>query len=202
MVKSVDEKSASLVHEVNAEGRGVSFPRSAKDRKKATLNNFLFFFILAACPRPLDLVFLVDVSGSIDNTEFSQTKTFLSSVVAAVVGSLGVSNSGAQIGVFAFDHKVHFSNASRLDHPAALSLDGVREQITNLPYTQGATRIELGLQAAADVFNASSVRPNVARVVVVLTDGVNYNGSSSLVQPAELLRTVSAGINQFIIMKV
>ena len=136
----------------------------------------------------MDIVFAVDVSGSIDSTEFSRTQTFLSNVV----GSIGISNSGARIVVFGFDDKVRFSDASLLDQPAALSLDGVRQQITNLPYTQGATLIESGLQAVAEVFNASSVRPNVTRVVVVLTDGVNYNGNSNLVQPAELLRTVSA----------
>ena len=136
----------------------------------------------------MDIVFAVDVSGSIDSTEFSRTQTFLSNVV----GSIGISNSGARIVVFGFDDKVRFSDASLLDQSAALSLDGVRKQITNLPYTQGATLIESGLQAVAEVFNASSVRPNVTRVVVVLTDGVNYNGNSNLVQPAELLRTVSA----------
>ena len=190
--------------EVNVERRGrkkrgVSFPGPPKDCNKATLNHFLFFFIQAVCSRPLDLIFAVDVSGSIDNTEFTQTRTFISNVVAALVEFIGVSDSGVRIVVLGFDQEARFSNASRLDQPAALSIDGVRDQLTNLPYTHGATLIEEGLQAAADVFNTSSVRQNATRVVVVITDGVNYNGNSGLVQAAELLRTVS-GINKFIIM--
>lgn len=101
------------------------------------------------------------------------------------------SNGGAQILVFAFDHVAQFSSVLRLDQPGAQTLAGVRDQINNMPYTQGATLIQQGLIEARNIFNTSSLRPNVPRVAVFITDGVNQGGNSSLIQPAEDLRTVS-----------
>ena len=129
----------------------------------------------------------MDVSGSIDGTQFDRTQQFLSDLVEKFT----IQSHAARIGVFAFDHVPHFSKVSNLDHPGTVSLDGVKEQIANLKFTQGATLINVGLVEAGNVFNHSSVRDNVGRVVVFLTDGVNYRGSESLVQHANDLRTVS-----------
>ena len=135
----------------------------------------------------MDVLFAVDASGSIDDVQFKQAQKFLGDLV----GFFRISNSAARMAVFAFDHLPRFSKASNLDDPATVSLTGVREQIYSLDFSQGATLIQVGLVEAGNIFNVSTLRPNVTRVVVFLTDGVNYGGSDSLVQPAQDLRTVS-----------
>ncbi|XP_068698573.1 thrombospondin-related anonymous protein-like [Montipora foliosa] len=157
------------------------------------MKRFLFLVVLFLdakanyiCSKSLDILFAVDVSGSIDGTQFDQTQQFLSDLVEKFT----IQSHAARIGVFAFDHLPHFSKVSNLDHPGTVSLAGVKEQIANLTFTQGATLINVGLVEAGNVFNHSSVRDNVSRVVVFLTDGVNYRGSESLVQHANDLRTI------------
>lgn len=140
----------------------------------------------STCDKPLDVLFAVDASGSIDDVQFKHSQKFLRDLV----GFFRISNSAARMAVFGFDHLPRFSKASNLDDPTTVSLTGVREQIDDLNFSQGATLIHVGLVEAGNIFNSSTLRPNVSRVVVFLTDGVNYRGSDSLVQPAQYLRTI------------
>ena len=77
------------------------------------------------------------------------------------------------------------------DQAGAQSLAGVRNQINSIPFNRGGTNITLGLVEAINVFNGSTVRPNVPRVAVFASDGENQGGSDSLRIPAQQLRTVS-----------
>ena len=134
----------------------------------------------------MDIVFAVDVSGSLDQNTFNQVRTFLSDLA----GSFSISNSAARIVVFGFDQEARFTNVTRLDQAGAQSLAGVREQINSIQLTAGATLITVAIAQVGNVFSDSTVR-NVPRVAVFVTDGVHQGGSAALAQPAEELRTVS-----------
>lgn len=137
------------------------------------------------CTKPLDILIAFDVSGSTDPATFNKLRTFLNNLV----GTFEISNAKARIVVFGFDHQARFSGVTSFDQAGAQSLAGVRNQINSIPFNRGGTNITLGLVEAINVFNGSTVRPNVPRVAVFASDGENQGGSDSLRIPAQQLRT-------------
>ena len=134
----------------------------------------------------------MDVSGSISSSDFIKQQAFLRSVVDSVSIS---ATSGARFIIFGFDHNTN-SIASSFNDRAARWRDLIKQQINSLQLTLGATTIIEAITEAKELLNTTS--RNVPRVVVFLTDGVNYGGVESLRRPAQELRTVS-GINNKLI---
>lgn len=93
--------------------------------------------------------------------------------------------------VFGFDQEPRLTNVNSFDQAGAQSLAGVREQISNINLTLGATLITTAIAEASRLFNESTVRNNAERVAVFVTDGINLGGRRFITQPAAALRAVS-----------
>lgn len=107
------------------------------------------------------------------------------------MGEFTITNNAAQIVVFGFDQEPRLTNVNSFDQAGAQSLAGVRDQISNINLTLGATLITVAIAEASRLFNESTVRNNAERVAVFVTDGVNQGGSRFITQPAADLRAVS-----------
>lgn len=107
------------------------------------------------------------------------------------MGEFTIRNNAAQIVVFGFDQEPRLTNVNSFDQAGAQSLVGVRDQISNINLTLGATLITVAIAEASRLFNESTVRNNAERVAVFVTDGVNQGGSRLITQPAADLRAVS-----------
>lgn len=120
---------------------------------------------------PVDLMLVVDESGSIEPTEFEQQRTFMLDLVSALSDLF---DHGGRMGL------VMFNEGSRL----FLGLNGddtvVSTAIGNVPQLGGATCIGCGIAEANAELSASS-GPDRAKVIVVLTDGFsNVSGDAGL----------------------
>ena len=124
---------------------------------------------------PLDIVFVLDESGSIGSTEFAQVKTFLSKLV----GRLDIDSGSTRVGLVTYATTVR----TRFDLNDHTTVASVQSAISRLTYSGGSTNTDLALaHVRTSVLTASSGdRLNVRNVVVVLTDGRSSNTSATQV---------------------
>lgn len=135
------------------------------------------------CSKKLDIIIAADVSGSMDDNQFTQLQTFLSTLVDNIKIS---KTSGARVIVLAFDDRIN-SLASSFSDKVTTSRSGIKTQINRLQFTAGSTVIDTVIDEAKDLLSSAN-RDTAQKVVVFVTDGVNFNGTDSLVLPAQELR--------------
>ncbi|XP_058956608.2 thrombospondin-related anonymous protein-like [Pocillopora verrucosa] len=135
------------------------------------------------CSKKLDIIIAADVSGSMDDNQFTQLQTFLSTLVDNIKIS---KTSGARVIVLAFDDRIN-SLASSFSDKVTTSRSGIKTQINGLQFTAGSTVIDTVIEEAKDLLSSAN-RDTAQKVVVFVTDGVNFNGTDSLVLPAQELR--------------
>lgn len=145
-----------------------------------------FPFLANLCSKKLDIIIAADVSGSMDDNQFTQLQTFLSTLVDNIKIS---KTSGARVIVLAFDDQIN-SLASSFSDKVTTSRSGIKTQINRLQFTAGSTVIDTVIEEAKDLLSSAN-RDTAQKVVVFVTDGVNFNGTDSLVLPAQELRDVS-----------
>lgn len=121
-----------------------------------------------------------------DDNQFTQLQTFLSTLVDNIKIS---KTSGARVIVLAFDDRIN-SLASSFSDKVTTSRSGIKTQINGLQFTAGSTVIDTVIEEAKDLLSSAN-RDTAQKVVVFVTDGVNFNGTDSLVLPAQELRDVS-----------
>lgn len=121
-----------------------------------------------------------------DDNQFTQLQTFLSTLVDNIKIS---KTSGARVIVLAFDDQIN-SLASSFSDKVTTSRSGIKTQINGLQFTAGSTVIDTVIEEAKDLLSSAN-RDTAQKVVVFVTDGVNFNGTDSLVLPAQELRDVS-----------
>merc|ERR1712168_1577642 len=125
------------------------------------------------CEQKVDICFLVDSSGSInENTDFRMMKEF----VERIADTFKISRSGARGGLVLFsDYIGGGSEYTRVesyltdnDTPARF-----RRAVQEMKYIGYRTRIDLGFKLAEEeVFNPrNGGRPNVKKIIILLTDG-------------------------------
>ena len=124
---------------------------------------------------PLDVVFVLDESGSIGSTEFSQVKTFLSKLV----GRLDIDSGSTRVGVVTYATTAR----TRFNLNAYTTVAAVQSAISRLTYSGGNTYTDRALaHVRTSMLTASSGdRNNVPNAVVVLTDGRSSNTSATQV---------------------
>jgi len=124
---------------------------------------------------PLDIVFVLDESGSIGSTEFAQVKTFLQKLV----GRLDIDSGSTRVGLVTYATTVR----TRFDLNDHTTVASVQSAISRLTYSGGSTNTDRALaHVRTSVLTASSGdRINVPNVVVVLTDGRSSNTSATQV---------------------
>ncbi|XP_062395792.1 collagen alpha-6(VI) chain-like [Sardina pilchardus] len=140
-----------------------------------------------------DIVFLVDGSSSITIDSFNQMKQFLQSFVSG----LTVASDKVRIGLAQFTDDTYQEFLLK-DH------DNVRDvlnQIAQLQYRQGGTYLGKGLTFLHDEYFTpdGGSRPNVPKIVMVITDG---ESSDDVAGPALMLQRLgiviyAIGVGQY-----
>jgi len=126
------------------------------------------------CEKLVDLVFMLDASGSIDeHNDFTKMKEF----VITIANAFGLSDSGAHAGLVVFSDYVkpekgrYYSNIFiKLNENTTMS--SFRGAVQNAKYYGHRTRIDEGFRLVKQVLEPTNgARPNVKKVVILITDG-------------------------------
>ena len=150
-----------------------------------------FFSAPEKCRAQLDLIFLLDASGSVRNDNYLKEKEFIK-----IVASRYKLGNTSQAAVIAFSSRA--SNAVPLGSNNTAS--SFASAVDNIPYDASFTRIDLALRLAYDEYFASEDSNETQKLVILLTDGIqtNYNGMTPPYIPIEntvkLLRSKAARI--------
>ncbi|KAI8484389.1 Signal peptide, CUB and EGF-like domain-containing protein 2, partial [Branchiostoma belcheri] len=122
---------------------------------------------LPVCPAKLDVVFVLDGSGSVGYDNFQRMKSF----VKRVVGGFVIGPSETQISVFQYSHFV----VQELALDTYGSTNGINQAIDAVMYQGGGTATGLALYEMRQYgFSlANGGRPGARRVAILLTDGMS-----------------------------
>lgn len=126
-------------------------------------SNFSFFWLTPACTRRLDLVFVLDLSGSMKDTykmiiSFARTLTY----------GFNIDQDLVRIGVVTYSSEV----ADRFYLNTYTGFKPMIITALNFYYEGGMTDIQGGLDAALNQFTASrGDRTGVRDVIILVTDG-------------------------------
>ncbi len=143
------------------------------------------------CARPVDLVFLIDESGSVTNPQFEILRTFMIDLLSAfqldsadvVVGALGFAGSAYP----------HFT-LGEVKGAAATA-----QAIRDIQRGRGSTRTDLGINAAVAELAARGRPPTrgASHLIILLTDGVSDDrgNPNAVVQAARDARAAGATIS-------
>ncbi|XP_062603034.1 collagen alpha-6(VI) chain-like [Saccostrea cucullata] len=153
-----------------------------------------FSFLMTHCAhnittgcRPLDVVFLIDSSGSENNASFNAQLEFMKELVQSSASYNNDTKFGA----------VSFSNEAKLEFNLNqyTSTADISKAIENISHIGKFTHIEEGFKFVTNVSftNTSGDRPDVENVLLVLTDGIFHPENAS--EPAEILLGDGVKIN-------
>lgn len=85
-----------------------------------------------------------------------------------------------------FDHRVSID--LMLEDSALYSLHQLKNKISKMRYTGGATVTQLALKEVKEKIFNGPPRHGVPRTCILLTDGKTYRGRNQVIQPANELR--------------
>jgi len=118
------------------------------------------------CKAPVDVVLLVDASGSISSSNFALMKKFASMMAS----NMTISASDANFGL------VQFSSSAKVEFNLLSDEQAVVNSISSMYQRSGSTNMDAGLDASFGVFKASS--RNVNKVLIMFTDGYPDGGNN------------------------
>lgn len=134
-------------------------------------NEIYFKPLLTVCKKRGDIAFAVDSSRSVHIAGVRRSKEF----ILKVLKGIPISQDGVHIGLIRFSTKSDLIFGFR-DH---FTYSSVTAAIKKMKYSRGGTRTYAALsQARTDLFAsppAGSSRPNIAKFLIVLTDGMSTN---------------------------
>ena len=136
-------------------------------------------------PPGMDLVFIVDSSGSITAPVYQNVRDFLTTVITSLKAG-----SGNRVGI------VLFSDSARVILSLTYDLEAAYQAAQSLPYDNGNTDIAGGFDVATQMFNTYG-RVEVPMVAIMMTDGVPNEDQSDTDSSAATLK--SLGVNLFTI---
>ena len=155
-----------------------------------TLDSALFHFFSSApekCQAPLDLIFLLDASGSVRKHNYLKEKEFIK--IVACRYDLGTASQAAVI---------PFSDNASIAVPLGSTKTALSfaSAVDNIPYASGQTRIDLALRLAYDEYFSYEDSNDTQKLVVLLTDGKQTTSSSyiPIEDTVHLLRSKAARI--------
>ena len=114
---------------------------------------------------PVDVVFVLDGSGSVAPAKWSLMISFLNQLV----GRMDIDNGNTRVGAVSYSTRVNSS--FELDNYTTVS--GVQSGISALTHRRGETHTHLALKFVREnlLISEAGDRSDVPNVVVVLTDG-------------------------------
>uniref|UniRef100_A0A8C8U2X9 Integrin, alpha D n=1 Tax=Peromyscus maniculatus bairdii TaxID=230844 RepID=A0A8C8U2X9_PERMB len=122
---------------------------------------------LPECPtQDMDIAFLIDGSGSIDKSDFSQMKAF----VKALMGQFASTSTSFSLMQYSNILKTHFTFTKFWSTPNPQSLVDPIVQLQGLTFT--ATGIQ---EVVKELFHSKNgARKNAKKILIVITDGQKY----------------------------
>jgi len=117
---------------------------------------------------PVDVIFVLDESGSVSEHNFNLSKLFLSQLVAR----MDVNSSHTRVGLVCFSTNVTHEETFNLNK--YLTTTSVQSAISSLTYTPGgSTHTAAALRYVREkmLTLAAGDRPDIPNVVFVMTDG-------------------------------
>ena len=131
-------------------------------------------FFYAGCRVNSDILFILDVSGSIGSTNFDSVRNF----AADFVSGLEIGPNDNQVGVITFSSSAQL--VFGLDTYSSNS--DLQQAIQNIAYTGGGTNIPAALCELLTTFNSntSGVRIDISvfKVAILMTDGQSASSSN------------------------
>lgn len=151
----------------------------------------MLFFAVAVLPKPAqpmefvaDIVFIVDSSSGVSRQNYNKEKAFIKSLAKTLNLSPGKTRASVVVYSGVASLEIRFSayyNSTIFD-----------KAVDDLPYLGSVRRMDLGLREGAVAMK--DARPNVRRVVVLLTTGRQSQSSNLLPQAVRPLEELSANI--------
>lgn len=138
-----------------------------------------------------DVMLVLDESGSISATEFTQLKQFATNLV----NGLTVGPDDTRVGL------VMFASDSRLVLPPHDGKSQVLATINGITQANGATCIGCGLNEASTTLDAYP-RSGASRFIVVVTDGQNTDSGDNSSPAAHLAAAIAAAQNDSTVIAV
>ena len=142
------------------------------------LSSLLIYFP-AVCQnelRGIDLIFVLDSSGSIGSSNFQLVRNFVANVVTHL--DIGPDRNRVGLITFATLVTVQFRLNTYQTRPSLL------QAIARIPYSRGGTNTHAGLNTLISQFNTTfGARPRVdgiPRIAVVVTDGRSNSHSATI----------------------
>ncbi|XP_013417671.1 uncharacterized protein LOC106178864 [Lingula anatina] len=127
------------------------------------------------CQPKVDVVFVLDGSGSVKQANFDLLKAF----VKMTMSSLAIGEDGSRFGL------VQFSNEARVefDLNSSYDLENILKMVDDMNYYRGYTYTHkaLNLVVSHTMQEANGNRPDVQDIIILLTDGASTNGSLTTV---------------------
>ena len=134
---------------------------------------------LAKCNRSIDVVFLLDDSGSVGKAHFQKSLDFVKNMIKAFPVNKRGGNNGARFGLSTFDtnYRSKFFLSNYTNHSAYLSA------INRIHYSVGGSKLGRALELILqDQFSEErGLRPavdGILRILIVLTDGKSEDSVS------------------------
>ena len=144
---------------------------------------FKYISVLSgACNTAIDVVFVVDASGSVGLFDFPKQLDFMIEFVQAC--DIGPGPNQVQVGAITFDHEVYNQfNMSTFSTKGSLST-----AIWGINFTEGGTVTNLALDYVRtnSFTTAAGDRPGVPNVAIVLTDGQSLSPTATSTAAAAL----------------
>ncbi|KAH3753954.1 hypothetical protein DPMN_188609 [Dreissena polymorpha] len=127
------------------------------------------------CANPVDVMFLMDGSDSIDASEWSKEKDF----VARIVMALDISPSTVNVGFTVYSSDIHTHTGLNPFQPKVV----LNAKIRNVEHPTGiATNTAMGIAHVTQTLKEQPrTRANAPKIMIVITDGTSVN-------PAETIR--------------
>ena len=121
----------------------------------------------------MDIVFILDSSGSVGN-HYGQEKNFIKNLAEEFV----IRENAVQAGVVSFSHYATIN----INLNQYTTTNTFNHAVENIPFMNGGTAIDLGLQLAKDMMvNAEGgSRDYVQKLLVLLTDGLHNGVNNNL----------------------
>lgn len=128
----------------------------------------MFIFLSDCDGKPADVFIVVDSSSSITNKDFNREISFVQSVVKL----FDIGEDKTRVGIVSFSHDANMI----LELNNGLSRSQLLDHISRIQHMGGGTETSEALRMVRQTGFAPNVaRPNVAKIAIVLTDGLSLD---------------------------
>ncbi|XP_042073002.1 integrin alpha-M [Haplochromis burtoni] len=199
----------SMKSDPTAQNTVVCGPTIPKDCRSITMYNGVCFQLesfkrirppipssIQECRTQADIAFLLDGSGSVDNTAFQTMKGFVKDLIASFLSS----DTQFSVSQFSTSPQVHFY------FKKFSSSGSVETDINDISQQEGATYTARAIRHVVNnVFTPQGgSRPNVKKVLIVITNGQSHDrtdlgGAAQLAESKNIVRFAIGGIQMSIV---